>query len=139
MTKVAEFHKAFDLPAPPWPPLRPDPDLVRLRMRLIREEYEEVMEELSQLARATDPEKVVELLRNTLKELVDLCYVAEGAAVSLGLPYDAAYKEVHKSNMSKLGADGNPIRRPDGKVLKGPNYQPADMRQFVGDIHDGET
>ena len=39
---------------------------------------------------------------------------------------DVAFGIVHHSNMSKLGADGKPIRREDGKVLKGPNYQPAE-------------
>lgn len=131
MSIVREFHEAFNQPAPTEAPLHPDPDLVRLRMRLIKEEYEEVMIELGRLARSKDPQESVELYRKVLKELCDLIYVAEGCAVSLGLPIADAYSEVHRSNMSKLGEDGRPIYREDGKVLKGPGYFAADMDQFV--------
>ena len=44
---------------------------------------------------------------------------------------EQALRRVHKSNMSKLGADGKPIYRKDGKVLKGPNYQPPDLSDLV--------
>ena len=44
---------------------------------------------------------------------------------------EEALSRVHKSNLSKLGLDGKPIRRQDGKVLKGPNYQPPDLRDLV--------
>lgn len=136
MTVVAEFHRAFDQPAPDAPPLLPDRDLVHLRMRLIREEVNEVMEELIALSNTKDPVKARELLRKLLKELADLRYVTEGAAVTFGLPIDEAYAEVHRSNMSKLGEDGRPVKRDDGKVLKSDRYRPADMYQFVPDIID---
>lgn len=42
-----------------------------------------------------------------------------------------AFRRVHISNMSKLGEDGRPIRREDGKVLKGPNYLPPDLKDMV--------
>lgn len=42
-----------------------------------------------------------------------------------------AFSRVHKSNMSKLGDDGKPIKREDGKVLKGPNYQPPNLSDLV--------
>lgn len=138
MTVVRDFHAAFGGPMPVNPPLRPDPDLIRLRMRLLREEFEETMAELHALIYENDPERVVSLMRNLLKELSDLRYVTEGCAVALGLPIDAAFREVHRSNMSKLGADGLPIVREDGKVLKGPGYSPADMAQFVPPIIDQE-
>jgi predicted HAD superfamily Cof-like phosphohydrolase len=133
---VREFHEAFRLPAPDQPPLRPDPDLVRLRARLIREEFEEVMDELGVLAVSRDPERILKSLRNLLKELSDLRYVTEGCAVSLGLPMAEAYAEVHRSNMSKLGPDGQPLYRQDGKVLKGPNYTEADMVALLPDFID---
>ena len=44
---------------------------------------------------------------------------------------EQALRRVHKSNMSKLGEDGKPIYREDGKVLKGPNYQPPDLSDLV--------
>jgi predicted HAD superfamily Cof-like phosphohydrolase len=52
-------------------------------------------------------------------------------AVAFGLPLQVAFTRVHKSNMSKLGADGKPIYRDDGKVLKGPNYAPVDLEDLV--------
>ena len=128
---VREFHLAFGLVAPAYPPLRPDPDLVRLRTRLITEEYKEVIAELGTLARQKDPVKITENYQRLLKELADLRYVVEGAAVSLGLPIEAAYVEVHRSNMSKLGPDGRPVLRADGKVLKSANYTEADMDELV--------
>jgi predicted HAD superfamily Cof-like phosphohydrolase len=111
--------------------------LVRLRARLIREEFEEVMADLAKLAAAKDIHRQLELLQALLKELADLRYVTEGAAVSLGLPFEDAFKEVHRSNMSKLGEDGRPVKRPDGKVLKGPNYREADMTQLVPGVIEG--
>ena len=56
------------------------------------------------------------------KELADLLYVVYGTAVSLGIPIDDVFCEVHTSNMSKLDDNGKPIYREDGKVLKGPHY-----------------
>lgn len=138
MSVVTLFHRAFRLPAPAHPPLHPDPDLVRLRARLIREEFEEVMQELTYLAHPHTPDEVTEAFRRLLKELADLRYVAEGCAVTFGLPIEAAYREVHRSNMSKLGPDGKPLYREDGKVLKGPGYTEADMRPYVPDIIDHE-
>jgi predicted HAD superfamily Cof-like phosphohydrolase len=105
-------------------------------MRLLREEFEEVMAELAKLARTDSPQATPSILRDLLKELSDLRYVTEGCAVSLGLPIDAAYAEVHRSNMSKLGPDGRPLYRDDGKVLKGPDYAPADMTKLVPDVID---
>ena len=59
--------------------------------------------------------------------LADIVYVAYGTAHVYGIDLDAVLDEVHASNMTKLGADGRPIRRADGKVLKGPDYRPPDM------------
>jgi predicted HAD superfamily Cof-like phosphohydrolase len=57
-----------------------------------------------------------------LKEMADLIYVLLGTAVAMGMDIDTAFKRVHRSNMSKLGPDGKPVMRADGKVLKGPEY-----------------
>ena len=62
-----------------------------------------------------------------LKELADLVYVCYQYAENMNWFLDEALDRVHKSNMSKLGEDGKPIYREDGKVLKGPNYQPPDL------------
>ena len=68
---------------------------------------------------------------NCLKELADLVYVCYQYAVNMGWDLDEAMHRVHESNMSKLGEDGKPIYREDGKVLKGPNYQPPDLSDLV--------
>ena len=64
---------------------------------------------------------------DALKELSDLVYVCYQYAENMGWLLDEAMNRVHQSNMSKLGEDGKPIYREDGKVLKGPNYKPPDL------------
>ena len=64
---------------------------------------------------------------HALKELADLVYVCYQYAENMGWFLDEALDRVHKSNMSKLDEDGNPIYREDGKVLKGPNYKPPNL------------
>ena len=68
---------------------------------------------------------------NELKELADLVYVCFQYAENMEWDLEEALHRVHKSNMSKLGLDGKPIRRVDGKVLKGPNYAPPEMNDLV--------
>ena len=63
--------------------------------------------------------------------LADMLYIIYGTAVSYGMPIDKVFAEVHASNLSKLDADGNPIYREDGKVLKGPNYFKPDIARIV--------
>ena len=78
------------------------------------------------------------LFRNTdkykeeaLKELADLVYVCYQYAVNMGWDLDRALKLVHKSNLSKLDEDGKPIRREDGKILKGPNYKKPNLHSLI--------
>jgi|TARA_B100000035_G_C20990222_1_gene549795 predicted HAD superfamily Cof-like phosphohydrolase len=66
-----------------------------------------------------------------LKELADLVYVCFQYAENMEWDLEEAMNRVHKSNMSKLGIDGKPIYRPDGKVLKGPNYQPPNLFDLI--------
>ena len=68
---------------------------------------------------------------NELKELADLVYVCFQYAENMEWDLEEAMHRVHKSNMSKLGLDGKPIRRVDGKVLKGPNYQPPNLIDLI--------
>lgn len=136
MSVTREFHEAFDLPRPDVIPLHPDPAVVRLRLRLIREEYEEVYDELVALTMPQTPDQTLDTFRALLKELCDLRYVVEGCAVAFGLDIEEAYLEVHRSNMSKLGPGGVPLRREDGKVLKGPDYTEADLTPQVPPIID---
>ena len=66
-----------------------------------------------------------------LKELADLVYVCYQYAVNMGWDLDEAMDRVHKSNMSKLDEYGKPVLREDGKVLKGPYYQPPNLSDLV--------
>ena len=68
---------------------------------------------------------------NELKELADLVYVCFQYAENMEWDLEEALDRVHKSNMSKLGLDGKPIRRSDGKVLKGPNYNPPILNDLI--------
>ena len=126
---VEEFHKAFGHAIN----VVPDAELIILRNNLIFEEYSELKDELA--AAMVDLETLGEITPKTkqriLKEMADLQYVLSGLAVVLGLPLHVAFNRVHKSNMSKLGADGKPILREDGKILKGPNYAPPDLEDLV--------
>ena len=66
-----------------------------------------------------------------LKELADLVYVCFQFADCMDWDLDLALSLVHESNLSKLDKDGKPILREDGKVLKGPHYQPPDLSTCV--------
>jgi len=83
-----------------------------------------IAEELRELTDALGNDNLVE----AADAIADLLYVTYGTAVEMGLPADALVSEVHRSNMTKLGEDGKPILREDGKILKGPGYQAPDIR-----------
>ena len=89
---------------------------------LIAEEFNEFVEADDDMFRVGSPPKEA-----CLKELADLVYVCYQYAENQGWFLDEALDRVHKSNLSKLGADGKPIYREDGKVLKGPGYKPPDL------------
>ena len=65
--------------------------------------------------------------------LTDILYVVYGAGAAFGINLDACFHEVHSSNMSKLGEDGKPIYREDGKVMKGPNFREPDLKTIVSE------
>ena len=103
-------------------PTLPSAHLAKLRLELIREEFEE-------LTVATNAMDIVEIA----DALTDILYVVYGAGHAFGIDLDECYHEVHRSNMSKLGEDGKPIYREDGKILKGPDYFHPNLK----DILDG--
>lgn len=119
---VQEFHETYGLPVESEQTTGSD-KTKELRINLLQEELDELKE-------ALENDDYVE----TLDALIDLQYVLDGAFLSFGMQdaKEAAFNEVHRSNMSKLGEDGKPIRREsDGKVMKGPNYFKPDMTQFI--------
>jgi len=103
-------------------PTLPDQSLAKLRLELIREEVEELNVGIEGM-------DIVEIA----DALTDILYVVYGAGHAFGIDLDECYQEVHRSNMSKLGADGKPIYREDGKILKGPDYFHPNLK----DILDG--
>jgi predicted HAD superfamily Cof-like phosphohydrolase len=117
---VREFHRAFGVPAPDAPCL-PSRVILDLRSNLI-------FEELGEYETAVVTGDVTAVA----DALADLAYVVIGTAVAHGLTqFDAIFAEVHRSNMSKLGADGKPIHRSDGKVLKGPNFTSPNLAPLL--------
>jgi predicted HAD superfamily Cof-like phosphohydrolase len=136
---VREFHEAVGQDAHSYP-TPPDTALARLRGRLISEEFREVIEILERLAahqEMTIDEKL-ELMARLLGELCDLRYVIEGTAVSLGLPMEDAYRDIHAANMRKRWSDGAFHFNGYGKVIKPPGWTGADMRKHVPPIIDLE-
>jgi len=99
----------------------PDFSTRELRLELIREEYEELEE-------AIENRDLVEVA----DALTDLLYVIYGAGHAFGIDLDACYTEVHYSNMSKLGPDGKPLYRDDGKVMKGPEFWEPQLAEVLG-------
>ena len=117
---VGDFLEAFGQRVemePTWP----DFNTRELRLELIQEE----LEELSDAVADRDMIQIADAL-------TDLLYVVYGAGHSFGIDLDECFEEVHRSNMSKLGENGRPIHREDGKVLKGPGYFEPDLEGILG-------
>lgn len=126
--KVRAFHNTFglDLDAPVTK------KLMELRDRLLEEE---ITEYDAEVCTRDFYDQVVEykhsITPNMIKEMADMLYIIYGTAATFGIDIDTAFNRVHESNMSKLGDDGKPIYREDGKALKGPNYKPPTMEDLV--------
>lgn len=133
---VEEFHRTYGLAInEPF-----DENLIDLREGLLDEEVVEVETEVvkgfvfpnpDEWDFEFHPENIDK--KKLTKELADVLYVTIGYAVTFGLPLKEVFAEVHKSNMSKLGPDGKPIYREDGKVLKGPDYKEPDLEKYFTD------
>ena len=89
--------------------------------------YDLISEELSELKTAIDNKDIKEVA----DALTDILYVTYGAGHAFGINLDQCFEEVQSSNMSKLGEDGKPIYNDKGKVMKGPNYSPPNLKQFI--------
>lgn len=129
---VAEFHRALDFPVRTTPSV-PSDDEVRLRARLIAEEFFEVMEAMfpgkdwawfrDGVMHNISAEAVAVDLPALAHELADLHYVTSGTAVQLGFDESAVLSEVHRANLSKAGAG----KDESGKALKGESFRKADV------------
>lgn len=116
---VREFMITFGQKVKDSPKLPPK-DVTKLRVRLIQEELHELIE-------AIQDKDIVEVA----DALTDILYVTYGAGLAFGIDLDACFAEVQRSNMTKLGADGKPVYRADGKIKKGPNYQEPDLKKIL--------
>lgn len=116
---VGDFMEVFGQEIKDEPAL-PDWDTCALRLDLITEEVREL-----EVALANED------LTDIADALTDILYVVYGAGHAFGIDLDACFEEVHRSNMSKLGQDGKPVYREDGKVLKGPDYFDPDLASIL--------
>jgi len=119
-TQAKEFRKSYRIPNSKTVSQR------SVQKNLIVEEFKEFLEAEVMLFRHNPA-----FQSDTLKELADLVYVCFQYAENMGWDLDEAMNRVHLSNMSKLGEDGKPIYREDGKVLKGPNYEPPTLTDLL--------
>ena len=130
--KVKQFHEVMNLPVnSPF-----NVELLKLRKKLILEETQELIAELDDAIEQlqTDSRTVLRpTFENMCKEMSDVQYALSGLAVSFGLPIEEAFDATHDSNMSKLGNDGKPVYREDGKITKGPNYHKPDLSHLTQD------
>jgi predicted HAD superfamily Cof-like phosphohydrolase len=110
---VKKFHKAFGLGYNKEPIAKLSDKKLQLRFDLMDEENKEYLE----AAKNNDLVEVADALG-------DMLYILCGTIIEHGMQYkiEEVFNEIQRSNMSKLGEDGKPIFREDGKVLKGPNY-----------------
>ena len=116
--QAIEFRRAYGIP---------NTLSGRTRQRnLIVEEFKEFLEADTSMVLMHPQDREA-----CLKELADLVYVCAQYAENMDWDLEQALRRVHTSNMSKLGEDGKPIKREDGKVLKGPNYQPPNLSDLV--------
>lgn len=144
-TPVREFHEVFGHPVNFDPKHEPSIEQRLLRVQMIASE-------LVELARAMG---VMLWIRSELNDDEDKCvsvepvarrydpieaadafgdirYLVDGGNLICGFPGELVLAEIHRSNMSKLGADGKPVTRADGKTIKGPNYFKPNIAKVIG-------
>jgi len=123
--KVKEFHSTFGIGIGADFREQLPENTVRLRHRLMEEENNEYLE----AALKGDFVEVADALGDKL-------YVLLGTIIEHGMQnvIQDVFDEIHRSNMSKLGEDGKPIYREDGKAMKGKNYSPPDIKNILEKI-----
>ena len=122
LSAVELFHNVFNEKNGTEPQLI-DEETFLLRHKLMQEENNEYLE-------ACQKGDIVEVA----DALGDQLYILCGTILKHGLQskIEEVFAEIQRSNMSKLGEDGKPIRREDGKILKGPGYSKPDIHKILG-------
>ena len=120
--KVEEFHKTYKLGISDSPIAKLENNNHELRYELMKEENEEYLE-------ATKTNNLIEVA----DALGDMLYILCGTMIEHGMQdvMEEIFDEIHRSNMSKLDENGNPIYREDGKVIKGPNYFKTEIEKIL--------
>jgi predicted HAD superfamily Cof-like phosphohydrolase len=140
---VREFHTAFGHPVrTDGPSLDIGDDVIHLRMALIAEEFAELVDAVYGPASGDAVREGFEFavgaddgerdLISAADALGDLDYVIAGFSIAAGIPHEDVVAEIHASNLSKMGADGKPVVREDGKILKGEHYFAPNIAAVLG-------
>ena len=121
LDSVKQFHDTYKIGYSNNPIADLGPEKNKLRFKLMSEENEEYLD-------ASNNNDIIEVA----DALGDMLYILCGTIIEHGMQdiIEPVFDEIQKSNMSKLGKDGNPIFREDGKVMKGPNYFKPDFKKF---------
>lgn len=119
---VQDFHEAFGLGVEHKPVAKLSNQKLKLRFDLMDEENKEYLE-------AAESNDLIEVA----DALGDMLYILCGTILEHGMQYkiEEVFDEIQRSNMSKLGEDGKPIYREDGKVMKGPNYFKPNLESIL--------
>jgi predicted HAD superfamily Cof-like phosphohydrolase len=122
LNAVYHFHDTYELNISETPNANLSEERIDLRFNLMKEENEEYLE-------AAKNNDIVEIA----DALGDMLYILCGTIIEHGLQHkiEEVFDEIQRSNMSKLGEDGLPIYREDGKVMKGPNYFKPDFEKIL--------
>ena len=122
LKSVKIFHEAFGVKISNKPTLELSKDILKLRHSLMEEENNEYL-------KAVEEKNLIEVA----DALGDMLYILCGTILTHGFQniIEDIFDEIQSSNMSKLGDDGKPIYRNDGKVLKGPNYKKPNIKKII--------
>jgi predicted HAD superfamily Cof-like phosphohydrolase len=136
--QVREFHRVFDSPTADKPTV-PTDERVRFRLRILAEEFVELLEaslavdridlvEVTHgLSQVIDDMPVRVDLIEVADALADIDYLSEGMRLEFGIDGDPVANEIHRSNLAKVCPDGTVHRRDDGKILKPDGWTPPDI------------
>lgn len=121
LNRVKEWCEATEIKVETEPSLIPE-ERFRLRFNLMGEENTEYLEACV----ANDKEQIADALG-------DMLYILAGTALEHGMQdyMERVFLEIHRSNMSKMDENGKPIRREDGKILKGPQYSKPNLKKII--------